>query len=110
MESEGDRAYIRPHDHRPHDALGRLVPRNPFADGMVLARALPGIGGVFRGSVPDEYRASGGVRCVCGAETPIEGSTPVACSGGCGRHFWRVGGEIRVANFEEAGDGAGDGD
>jgi hypothetical protein len=105
--------FVRPGDHRRRDELGRLQPRNPFQDPVVLFRAFPGLNEQFRLPVPPEHapglsdastRLTGHVvDCVCGSRTGIlVAGDLVGCPGGCGRWFLATGRLVRVARFEEA--------
>jgi hypothetical protein len=78
---------------RRHDRLGRVQPRNPFADTMVLIRAFPEVALAFEKGkrVPASYITEGGVRCRCGSRTPLSRGMIAECAGKCGRWFCRVG-------------------
>jgi hypothetical protein len=104
--------FVAPGDYRRRDQCGRLVPRNPFRDPIVLFRAFPGLAECFRVVVPPEHspaltdrstRLSGNVvDCVCGARSRVLVPGDLEpCSGGCGRWFCATGVTVRVARFEE---------
>lgn len=85
-----DVPYVRPGDYRARDQLGRLVPRNPFADGIAMFRAIPGLAARFNRTVPESHLDADGVRCTCGAEVEqLPQSQITACPGECGRRFLR---------------------
>jgi hypothetical protein len=117
-----DRPYLQVGDHRPHDRLGRLVPRNPF-DGLTLAHAIPGFLGLWSKSVPPEHvilttdaqgRSKRLVWCSCGMTTPLASRGPTACvgvfwrddgeeldyAGPCTRFFLATSRDVRVRRFE----------
>lgn len=93
--------------YRLHDWLGRLEPRNIFAD-AVLPLRLWGVPGLFARVVPSEHivRALGRdglvyllVVCPCGAESVLERAAFTECRGGCGRWFLQIGDAVRVHRF-----------
>lgn len=90
-------------DYRRRDRLGRLEPRNPLADGVLLGQALPspkpkvrewshGMGflELWDQVVPETHllvatdrlgRSQRILLCPCGSETILLPASPTACSG-----------------------------
>lgn len=95
--------YLEPYRNpeRPHDALGRQEPRNPFAgkQGVVLFLRLPGAAQQFVREVPDEYRLGPWVLCVCGELQALEVGELAECAGACSRWFLRTETSVRVAKW-----------
>lgn len=97
-------------DYRQRDRLGRLEPRNIFAD-AVLPLRLWGSPGLFARVVPSEHILSvlGRseepyllVMCPCGSESILEACAVVECVGACSRWFLQAGSVVHVHRFEAA--------
>lgn len=99
MSSETLPVYRQP--GKTYDALGRAVPRNPFAGtpGLVLALRM-GLASQFETRVPEpEYRLGPWVLCTCGELQALEYAQLVKCAGHCGRWFLRLESSVRVARW-----------
>jgi hypothetical protein len=98
-------------DYRQRDGLGRLEPRNPFADAIIPLR-LWGCADLFARVVPPEHVLTATGRdgkgyalllCVCGAQSVLERAGFTECVGGCGRWFLQADEKVHVHRFPATG-------
>lgn len=93
--------------HDPLASYSVATGKQPKRLGMLeLVRGLPHLAGVFAEHVPAERfvvaDGQAAVRCDCDAVTHVEHNRAEPCEGECGRWFWHIGTQVRVAREPDA--------